>query len=144
MAILHTMLAMHPIFSICPLQYSPIYRGYLIAVHLFAFACVAMVLPNALYVIALFCLIISFIFFLERDQKIMTLEYSQKAEWILHCHDDQVVRMQLLPSSVMTRYFLILHFMDENEYNKTLVLFSDMFSSENYRNLRRRVKMGFL
>lgn len=103
-----------------------------------------MLLPTVLDVICLFFLIISFIFFLERDQKIMTLEYAQKTEWILYCHDDQIFRMQLLSSSVMMRYFLVLHFKGENEYKKTLVLFSDMFSSENYRRFRRCVKMGFL
>ncbi len=136
--------SMPHLFSIRSLKDSPIYIGYLISIHFFAFACIAMVLPNALYVIALFCLIMSFLFFLERDQEIITLEYAQKTEWIVHCHDDQVVRMQLLPSSVMMRYFLVLHFKGDNEYKKTLVLFSDMFLSENYRHFRRCVKQGFL
>jgi hypothetical protein len=136
---------MHPIFSIPPLKHSPIYIGYLISIHLFAFVCAAMVLPALLHVIILFCLIISFLFFLERDQEIISLQYAQKTEWMLHCNDDHVLRMQLLPSSVMMRYFLILHFKDENlPDKKTLVLFSDLFSPENYRDLRRCVKMGFL
>lgn len=145
MIILHTIQSMRNIFLIHPLKHSPIYRGYLITIHFFAFVCAAMVLPDALDVIILFCLIISFLFFLEHDQKIISLEYAQKTEWILHCNDDHVLRMQLLPSSVMIRYFLILHFTGENLADKkTLVLFSDLFSHENYRDLRRRVKMGFL
>lgn len=145
MIALYTIQSMHPIFSICPLKHSPIFIGYLISIHFFAFISAAMVLPNALHVIILFCLIISFLFFLECDQKIITLEYAQKTEWILHCRDDQIFRMQLLSSSVMMRYFLILHFTSENVTDKkTLVLFSDLFSPENYRDLRRCVKMGFL
>lgn len=145
MVILHTMLIMSPIFSICPLKQSPIYIGYLIAIQLFAFRCTAMVLPIALHVIVLFCLIVSFLFFLERDQGIIFLQYNQKTEWMLYCNNDRVLRMQLLSSSVMTRYFLILHFTGEKVADKkSLVLFSDMLSPENYRHLRRCVKIGFL
>ncbi len=103
-----------------------------------------MVLFSALHVIVLFCLISSFLFFLERDQEIISLQYAQETEWLLHGNDDRVLRMTLLSSSVMTRYFLILHFTDENRYKKTVVLFSDVFLSGNYRDLRRCVKMGFL
>lgn len=139
-------------FAIHPLKHSSIYIGYLVFIHFFAFACAVMVLSIVLHVIILFLLIISFLFFLERHQEIISLEYARETEWILHCHDDRIFRMKLLPSSVMMRYFLILHFSEpgalatgKNKYaTKTLVLFSDQFSPDNYRHLRRCVKMGFL
>lgn len=104
-----------------------------------------MVLPAVLHVIILFCLIVSFLFFLEQDDGIISLQYHHKTEWIVCCRDNKIVRMQLLPSSVMMRYFLILHFASEFVADKkTVVLFSDLFSPEIYRDLRRCIKMGFL
>jgi len=103
-----------------------------------------MVLPDALHVIVLFCLIVSFLFFLERDQQIVSMQYAQETEWLLFGNDNRVLRMTLLPSSVMMRYFLVLHFVDNNRYKKTVVLFFDMFSQDDYRHFRRCVKQGFL
>ena len=132
-------------FKILPLQSSSFYIGYLIFLHIFAYICAVTVAPNTLHVIILFCLMISFLFYLEQDQKIISLEYMRKTDWILHYSDKRVLRMQLLSHSVMMRYFLVLHFQSElTNQKQSVVLFSDMFSDAEYRQVRGCVSMGFL
>lgn len=154
---------MKNLFSIHPLKYSLIYVFYLIFVHFYAYICAMMMIPVWLDVPAFFCLIVSFLYFLGSAQAAGCLVYSGKTDWLFYSESGAAVQMQLQPSSVVMRYFLVLHFAIKVEEKrlaqgklknrlmqvfskhsvKTFVLFSDMFSEEDYRHLRRCMKMGF-
>ncbi|HLB57540.1 MAG TPA: protein YgfX [Gammaproteobacteria bacterium] len=126
-------------------QPSMIYRGYLIFTHLFALLCVWSVLPLGLSSVFIWLLLGSFLYYFYRHQNIVAFEYSNKTEWILECTDHPNERALLLPSSVMMPYFLILHFKGfSGTRRKTIVLFSDSFSSADFRSLRCCVKVGYL
>lgn len=127
------------------LQSSIVYRMYLIATHLFVLLCVWSVLSLWLCLVFLLPWGFSFLYFWYRNQNISALEYCNKTEWVLHYADDTVARVVLLPSSVMMRYFLILHFKGTSmTQNEIIVLFPDSFSRNDFRLLRRCVRMGFL
>ncbi|OGT41231.1 MAG: hypothetical protein A3F13_09755 [Gammaproteobacteria bacterium RIFCSPHIGHO2_12_FULL_40_19] len=126
-------------------QQSILYRGYLILTHVFALLCIGSLVPEWLLIFLLLIATGSFYHYFFRDQNITALKYDKKTEWILHYVNDSMERGNLLPSSVMMRYFLILHFKGlSNARIDTIVLFSDSFSSKDFQALRRCVRMGFL
>lgn len=127
------------------LQSSDMFFFYLIFIHLFALLCVWFITPWFLFIFFLVGALISFFYYLWRDEKIITLQHDKKTEWILQLSDDSMERAELLPSSVMMRYFLVLHFKCTYSLEKkSLILFSDSFSDNDFKSLRRCVKMGFL
>lgn len=85
------------------------------------------------------------LFCIDRSEKIMSLQYIEKTKWVLHFSNKQTEEVVLLGSSVMWRYLLILHF--ENmayKKRKTICIFSDSFSPEDFQKLRRCVRVGYL
>ena len=127
------------------LKKSHIYFYYLVFTHLFSLTCVFIVSPVFFDNIFLLLLIISFLYYLLHDQKIMSLRHNQKTEWILGLPNGEMRYVTLLPSSVMMRYFLVLHFKCiHSDRKERMVLFTDHFSKEDYRALRRCMKMGYL
>jgi len=125
-------------------QKSRIYCAYLVFTHGFALLSVLLVLKFwALLFLPIITL--SFLFYHHRENHIISLEHDKKTQWVLHLSNGLFERVELLPNSVMMRYFLVLHFMCINTGKKeTLVLFSDSFSGNDFRSLRRCVKSGYL
>jgi len=126
-------------------QKSRIYGWYLLSTHLFALICVSSVTSFFLFPVFFLCVTISFLIYFCRAPKIISLQYDQKRKWILELTDHSIERAELLSSSVMMRYFLILHFKAlDSGIKRTSLLFSDSFSPLDFQALRRCVKMGFL
>ena len=124
---------------------SRIYLIYLIMTHFFAMTCVWCVVPIMLFLFIFPCFIISFLYFLSCDESVISLQHDKKTEWILQLSDAGNARAVLLGSSVMLSHLLILHFkIGDDSERKTIVLFSDCFSSTEFRALRRCVRMGYL
>lgn len=118
---------------------------YLIFTHLFAFICICMIAPFFFDGIFLLFVAASFLYYLFYDQKMTSLQYDQKTEWIVELNNGKIMHATLLPSSVMMRYFVVLHFKCiHSAKKKRMVLFSDHFSKDDYRALRRCMKMGYL
>ena len=127
------------------LQPSIFYRGYLIFTYVFALISVGLVMQKWVFFFFVFSTLGPFGYYFFHHEKIMAFRYDKKTEWILHCVDNSVERVVLLPSSVMMSYFLLLHFKGFSDgRKKIIVLFSDSFSRDDFRSLRRCVRMGFL
>ncbi|OGT49797.1 MAG: hypothetical protein A3E53_04875 [Gammaproteobacteria bacterium RIFCSPHIGHO2_12_FULL_39_24] len=121
-----------------------VYSFYLISVHFFSVICITTVTSLFLFPFFLLCFAISFLYYFFRVDEIITLQYSKKTEWILELRDGRIERAELLPSSVMMHYFLVLHFKCfTSSEKKTIVLFSDSFVKKDYQALRRCVRMGY-
>ncbi len=121
------------------------YQRYILFTHLFALISVVIVTSLFLFPVFLLCFSISCLYYLSRPEKMITLQYDCDKEWILTLHNSEIVRAELLPSSVMMRYFLVLHFKYEHApHSKNILLFSDQFSRTDFQALRRCVKMGYL
>lgn len=124
---------------------STIYGWYLLSIHLFALICIASISPFFLFPVYFLFATISFLVYFFRSPEIISLQYDKKREWILCLQNSEIARAELLPSSVMMRHFLILHFkVFDSGKKKTSLLFSDSLSQQNFQALRRAVKMGFL
>ncbi|HLB56273.1 MAG TPA: protein YgfX [Coxiellaceae bacterium] len=123
---------------------SVLYFWYLIFMHIFATFCIWIVSPIYLFFIFLLFLITSFLYYFYRTEKVLALQYDKKTKWILELYDEKIMPAELLSSSVMMRYFLVLHFKCDDLSRKKMILFADSFSEENYRALRRCIKIGYL
>ena len=90
-------------------------------------------------------LLLPFLYYFTRDEKIISLQYDKKREWILQWSEQKFKRATLLGSSVILRYLVILHFRDvADEKQKIFYFFSDSFSQKDFQSLRRCMKNGFL
>ena len=124
---------------------STFYFWYLVFTHLFALTCIWFIAPGFLFMFFLLCMSISFSYYYCRNEKIIALQHDKKTQWMLELFDGETERAELLSSSVMMRYFLVLHFkLTNSSKKKTLLLFSDSFSKIDFQALRRCVKMGYL
>lgn len=107
--------------------------------------CVAFLFSKILLVFIFPCFMISFLYYLTQDGKIISLQCDKKTEWVLRFSHADSEPAILLGSSVMLSHLMILHFkLPDNSKQKTIVLFSDGFSREEFRALRRCVRMGYL
>ena len=124
---------------------SRIYFCYLIFVHLISFIAICLIAPIFVDVVFLLSMILSFLYFVFRPNEIRSLRYVKKAEWILLLHSREIVFAELLGSSVLMRYVVVLHFRFTNtQQKKRMILFCDHFSEIDYRSLRRCMKIAYL
>lgn len=124
---------------------SRIRRLYISAVHLFALICVWVTFSSWLcFMLSLGLCTTCYYFWIEKHD-VSAIEFNKKTEWNLYDGSGGLLRAELLPSSVMWRYLLILNFFVlATQKTETIVIFSDSFSLEEYRVLRRCVKVGYL
>jgi hypothetical protein len=116
---------------------------YLIFTYLFSIFSAGMISPPALGFTpcAIVGILFSYHFFYQ--PVVLWLQYASKKEWMVCYQNNHIERAVLLSASVMTRYFLILRFQGIASGRKTkVILFSDSFSPDAYRALRRSVRMG--
>ncbi|MCX7120745.1 MAG: hypothetical protein NTZ67_03070 [Gammaproteobacteria bacterium] len=113
---------------------------YLILTHLFAMSCVcSLTLPPELSIFFIF----SFSYYLTAKERIIWLRHDKKTEWALQFSDTEYAI--LLGSSIMLPHLLILNFkLLGDSKRKTIILFSDCFSRDEFSALRRCVRMGYL
>lgn len=129
-------------FYLFRMQKSAIRNGYFVLLYCFAMGCVWFTFTGItlLFFIALLVFVGCF-----HEEKIISLAYDKKREWILELNNAVFERATLLASSVMFQYLCVLHFeLVQSKQKKTLVLFPDNLSARDFPLLRRCVKMGFL
>ncbi|OGT52056.1 MAG: hypothetical protein A3E84_00515 [Gammaproteobacteria bacterium RIFCSPHIGHO2_12_FULL_42_13] len=103
---------------------------YSIAIIVFAMGCIASV---SFY----YCVSLVFVC-LFPQKRISTVHYLGKGRWRLNEEEHEA---KLLPSSVMWRYALILHFLSDGK-RENVVIIKDSMSDEDYRRLRRCVVLS--
>lgn len=124
--------------------YSRVHFYTLVVVHLFAWICICMIATMIVDGVCAIGIGLSFCYFLQHET-IRSVEYLQKTEWLLTLDDDNIVQGELLPSSVMMPYFVVMHFRVADANRKIhLFFFCDHFSKIEYIALRRSMKMGYL
>lgn len=126
--------------------HSKIYFNYLIFTHVFLVLCLYSVLPMILFFFMLPCIFISCLYYLFKKEERFFLQHHKKTEWILHnAHTRTTNHATLLGSSILFSHLFILHFKyQENAAQKTIILFSDSFSPDTFRALRRCIRAGYL
>lgn len=125
---------------------SRLYFFYLCGVHCFAFACIGITFSGALFFVFSILLILcgAYYYFFDYPE-IVSLTFLKETEWNVQLLNAGVEHAQLLGSSVMFRYMMILHFqLFSSRKKKSIVLFCDSFSKRDYQALRRCVKIGYL
>lgn len=126
-------------------KYSWVYRIYIVAIHFFAMCCILTTFPYCGRLIGLLLLMGCCVFYALRTEEIVMLKWMCKKEWIVHTAMGEMVCAEILPSSVMMPWFLILHFEGmENKRNMRCVIFYDSLRREDFYHLRRCVRCAFL
>lgn len=121
------------------------YRIYSVLVHLFAVFCVISVTSFYMCWLSVLALIGSILFYGCRKETIAMLECTDKKEWIVHQASAESVRVEILSSSVMMSWFLIVHFeVLQNKQKMHRVVFCDALSRDDFYALRRCVRCAFL
>lgn len=127
------------------LKPSWIYRIYSVLVHVFAVLCIASVVSFYTCLMGLIVMTGSFLFYFYRKESIVILECTDQKEWIVHRANAEIARAEILSSSVMMSWFLILHFEVLNDkQKKRCIVFRDSLSREDFYALRRCVRCAFL
>lgn len=124
---------------------------YLTFAHVFAAICIYISIYDRWQYFLFFVLLCASIFYfchasgVLSNRSVYSLEYIADRQWRLLMADGEIREVVLQGSSVITRYFIVLHFSDlYTSYKKTLLLFPDSLSQEKLRLLRRCVTLGFL
>lgn len=84
--------------------------------------------------------------YLNRPQDIKTLIWKDKELWVLETGDGQSLFAELMADSFYSRFLIILNFSYQgNDHGsrrrKSIVLLPDSMGSEQYRNLRARLRL---
>ena len=123
-------------------QYSFVQIIYSVILAVFAMICVltSQLLPTIIAV-----LIGGIFYFLSRSKTIIAFRFDGKQAWILETEMHQFQEASLLGSSVLWRYLIILHFqLMKTGERRTVCVFSDSITMDEFRLLRRCVRMCFL
>ncbi|OGT26548.1 MAG: hypothetical protein A3I77_06830 [Gammaproteobacteria bacterium RIFCSPLOWO2_02_FULL_42_14] len=116
-------------------------RIYLILMHLFAAACSYAVMTAYGFVLFLFLGGIFCHVRRKRKRRIVALQYDRSKIWLLKTPNDEWIKAHLLPSSVLFRHVMILHFCEINTNRRChLCLFSD---TAQWKMLRRAIVGSF-
>ena len=130
---------------------SSILLMYLMLAHVFAAMCVYISIDGQWQYFLLFILFTSSILYfchvtgVLSNQSVCSLEYIAKRRWRISLANGEIRDVELSGKTVLTKYFIILHFSDiYSSYQKSLLLFPDSLSHKKLQLLRRYVTVGFL
>lgn len=119
----------------------------LLALHLlpipFIFLCSLSFNNKLLLLVVLF---ISLLVYLKREICLygITISFSTIKGWEFGGIDGVFLPIQVLPSTVLTPYLLILHIKLQNNSKKTILIFKDALIDDDYRKLLVRLKISGL
>lgn len=124
---------------------------YLFVLHVFAAVCIMAFLTGGLLYLFLFVILVSGIFYLCNvlalfsNHCICALQYLKDRQWRISMVNGETSDMILHGKSILTRYLVILHFVDQQHgVKRHLLLFPDSLPNGRLRLLRYYVRMGFL
>lgn len=72
------------------------------------------------------------------------LKYNEDSVWSVAITDNDFQTMQILPSSVITTWLIVLHFRLENGKRQDLVILNDALNQQDYRSLAVSLKIAGL
>jgi toxin CptA len=72
------------------------------------------------------------------------IRYNETSAWSIAMMDDDFQPMQILPSSVITSWLIVLHFQLENGKHQQSVILNDALSEQDYRTLVVTLKIASL
>lgn len=121
---------------------------WLIFTHtLAAFAGLANGLPWVYKIIAVLLVLCSLFIYLRRYHyqfQPYQLKYNEDASWSVAFRNNEFQTVQLLPTSVITAWLIVLHFRLQSGKFQSLVIFNDALNSQNYRSLIVTLKIAGL
>jgi hypothetical protein len=109
-------------------------------------ACIDNGLAVLYKLVALGCVSSSLWFYLSRyhlRSKPYQLSYNEQAQWWLITENTSQT-LQILPSSVITTWLIVLHFRLENGQFQSLLIVKDALSTADYRTLVVTLKIAGL
>lgn len=124
---------------------SPLLKNWLAVIHIIA---IVVAFFNALTLtyrlIIIFSIVISFIFYLKRLKNVYWIRYSSLSGWELSYAENVYFPIEILPSTVLTTYLIVLHFKQLNKQKQTILIFKDSLIGDDYRKLKVELKISGL
>ncbi len=115
--------------------------------HIIAFAAVlltSIVLMLKLVIILLIS--ISLFFYIKREIKRADffIRYSQAFGWEIAYQENYFHSFDVLPSTVLTSYLIVLHIKQQNRGKQTILICKDTLNNDDFRKLMVELKMSGL
>ncbi len=116
---------------------------FIVGIHAISLICIGLyTAPHALkaglsflVVLQAACIYRRFVLF-KSSHSIIQLEYTPHGKWLLINMHLQLIAAELLSSSVVTHYLIILHFKSDSFFKHSVLLLRDSLSKEEWRKLR--------
>lgn len=132
----------HALLSV-KLQPSQQLGYFIIGIHAISLICIGLyTAPQALKIVLSFLVVLQaactyrhFVLF-KSPHSIIQLECTPHGKWFLVNTQLQLIAAELLGSSVVTHYLIILHFKSDAFFKRSVLLLRDSISKEEWRKLR--------
>ncbi len=103
-------------------------------------------IPLAPKVILVILILFSLLFYLKQQVglKEITLRNTSEFGWEISNNSDQFDLVEILPSTVLTRYLIILHYIIQNNLkrkNRSVLIFKDALLKDDFRKLKVELKI---
>jgi len=97
-------------------------------------------------IILLIGILVSLIVQLKREDnfKGLILRYSEVTGWEITSLENQFSSIQILPSTVITHYLIVLHYKIQNQKKRAIIICKDTMTNDNYRKLLVALKISGL
>jgi len=120
---------------------------WLAILHGLSFIAVFLTSVALVYKALLWCTIIFSLFFcLDRENRFngLVIRYSSFKGWEFADLEDIYSPIEVLPSTVITPYFLIMHFNQQNRQKQTILICKDALINDDYRKLMVALRISGL
>ncbi len=126
---------------------SPFLIKWLFAIHAIAiFAALTIALTTVYKIVLVVAILVSLIAYLVKENNFigLTLRHVEVSGWEIASFENQFSSIQLLPSTVLTQYLIVLHYKIQNKKKRAIIICNDTMTNDNYRKLLVALKISGL
>jgi hypothetical protein len=126
---------------------SPFFIKWLFIIHAIAILAVLTIVLTTVYKIVLVvAILVSLTVYLKKENsfKRLILRHVEVSGWEIASFENQFSSIQLLPSSVLTQYLIVLHYKIQNKKKRAIIICNDTMTNGNYRKLLVALKISGL
>jgi hypothetical protein len=103
-------------------------------------------LTTSYKIILVIAILVSLIVYLKRENNVkgLTLRHAEVSGWEITSLENQFSSIQVLPSTVITQYLIVLHYKIQNQKKRAIIICKDTMTNDNYRKLLVALKISGL
>lgn len=127
------------------IKQSPLLIKWLVLLHTIAvIATVFNSLAVAYKLVMIILILISLFVYLKHANKTYIIRYSTLSGWVIAYSKNNFYPIEIVKSTVLTRFFIILHFKMQNQKKQAILISKDALDGNEYRKLMVELKISGL